>query len=183
MPDHLMPVTSERPRLILDFPHWQAPDHWPGRAGKPRGQLPADPAPTATSAAGDPLRPLLWLARREGLLLLVNESGDDLHAVRAEPYGYHLRDRMRLQVAGDGDGYEYHQVPPGGAVLVAEYGPEAWDVICGVRLAVQAPHLGCLSIHPPTAKGGVEETVLIWAHGGSPSQVTVLVTPCGPAVL
>lgn len=181
MPDQPLPVTSEpvtteRQRLILDFPPWQAPDHRPGRAGKARGQLPAD------AAAGDPPRPLLWLARRESLLLLVNESGDDLHAVRAEPYGYHLRDRMRLQVTGDGDGFEYHQVPPGGAVLVAEYGPEARDVICGVRLAVQAPHLGCLSIHPPTAKGGVEETVLIWAHGGTPVPVTVLVTQCGPSI-
>ena len=184
MPDHPMLVARERPRLILDFPAWQAaPDIQTGRAEKPQSQLPATAAPTATSPADDPLRPLLWLARREGLLLLVNESGDDLHAVRAEPYGYHLRDRMRLQVAGDGDGYEYHQVPPGSAVLVAAYGPEERDVICGVRLAVQAPHLGCLAIHPPTAKGGVEETVLIWAHGGTPAQVTVLVTPCGPAVL
>ena len=183
MPDHPMLVARERPRLILDFPPWQAPDHRPGRAGKTRNHLSADANPPATSAVGDPPRPLLWLARREGLLLLVNESGDDLHAVRAEPYGYHIRDRMRLQVAGDGDGYEYHQVPPGGAVLVAEYGPEEREVICGVRLAVQAPHLGCLAIHPPTAKGGVEETVLIWAHGGTPAQVTVLVTPCGPAVL
>ena len=182
MPDHPMLVASERPRLILDFPPWQAPDHWPGQAGKPRGQLPADAAPPVTSPEEAPLRPLLWLARREGLLLLVNECGDDLHAVRAEPYGYHLRDRMRLQVAGDGDGYEYHQVPPGSAVLVAAYGPGDRDVICGVRLEVQAPHLGCLAIHPPTARGGVEETVLIWAHGGSPSQVTVLVTPCGPTI-
>ena len=182
MPDQPLPITSERQRLILDFPPWQAPDHWPGRAGKPRGQLPADPAPTATAAVGAPLRPLLWLARREGLLLLVNESGDDLHAVRAEPYGYHLRDRMRLQVAGDGDGYEYHQVPPGGAVLVAAYGPEERGVICGVRLAVQAPHLGCLAIHPPTAKGGIEETVLLWAQGGSPGQVTVMENPCDMAL-
>ena len=163
MPDHPSPVASDRQRLILNFPPWQAPDHQPGRAGKSHSQLPADAALTASSAAGDPLRPLLWLARREGLLLLVNESGDDLHAVRAEPYGYHLRDRMRLQVAADGDGYDYRQVPPGGAVLVAEYGPGDRDVICGVRLAV----------HPPTAKGGVEETVLLWAHGGTPAQVTV----------
>ncbi len=178
MPDHPMLVASERQRLILDFPPWQAPDQQPRRDGKPPSQLSADAA--ATAPAGDPLRPLLWLARREGLLLLVNESGDDLHAVRAEPYGYHLRDRMRLQVAGDGDGYEYHQVPPGGAVLVAEYGPGDRDVVCGVRLAVQAPHLGCLAIHPPTAKGGVEETILLWSQGGSPGQVTVLVTPYGP---
>ena len=181
MPDHPMLVARERPRLILDFPAWQAaPDIQPGRAEKPQSQLPATAAPTATSPADDPLRPLLWLARREGLLLLVNESGDDLHAVRAEPYGYHLRDRMRLQVAGDGDGYEYHQVPPGSAVLVAAYGPGDRDVICGVRLEVQAPHLGCLAIHPPTAKGGVEETVLLWAQGRTPTQVTVLVTPAGP---
>ncbi len=176
------PATSERQRLILDFPPWQAPDHPPGGAGNPHGQLPMDAAPTATAAAGNPLRPLLWLARRAGLLLLVNESGDDLHAVRAEPYGYHIRDRMRLQVTGDGDGYEYHQVPPGGAVLVAAYGPGDRDVVCGVRLAVQAPHLGCLAIHPPTAKGGVEETVLIWAQGGSPGQVTVMENPCDMAL-
>ncbi|MCO5762832.1 MAG: hypothetical protein NHG36_15180 [Chromatiaceae bacterium] len=182
MPDHPMLVASERQRLILNFPPWQAPAHLPGQAGKPHSQLPADAAPTATSPARDPLRPLLWLARREGQLLLVNESGDDLHAVRAEPYGYHLRDRMRLQVAGEGDGYEYRQVPPGGAVLVAAYGPGDRDVICGVRLAVQAPHLGCLAIHPPTAKGGVEETVLIWAHGGSPGQVTVMENPCDMAL-
>ena len=87
---------------------------------------------------------------------------------------------MRLQVAGDSYGYEYHQVPPGGAVLVSEYGPGDRDVVCGVRLEVQAPHLGCLAIHPPTAKGGVEETILLWSQGGSPGQVTVLVTPYGP---
>ncbi len=179
MPDHPMLVASERQRLILNFPPWQAPDHQPGRAGKTRNHLSADANPPATSAVEDPLRPLLWLARREGLLL-VNESGDDLHAVRAEPYGYHLRDRMRLQVAADDDGYDYRQVPPGGAVLVAEYGPGDRDVVCGVRLAVEAPHLGCLAIHPPTAKGGVEETILLWSQGGSPGQVTVLVTPCGP---
>lgn len=182
MPDQPLPVTSERQRLILDFPPWQAPNHQPGRDGKPRSQRPTDAAPPPTSAGGAPLRPLLWLARREGLLLLVNESGDDLHAVRAEPYGYHLRDRMRLQVAADGDGYDYRQVPPGGAVLVAEYGPGDRDVICGVRLRVQAPHLGCLTIHPPTAKGGVKETVLIWVQGGSPGQVTVQVSSCGPTV-
>ena len=180
MPDQPLPVASERQRLILNFPPWQASAHRPGQAGKPSSQLSADAAPSPTCPAGDQLRPLLWLARREGLLLLVNESGDDLHAVRAEPYGYHLRDRMRLQVAGDGDGYEYHQVPPGGAVLVAEYGPGDRDVVCGVRLAVQAPHLGCLAIHPPTAKGGIEETILLWSQGGSPGQVTVLVTPYGP---
>lgn len=90
MPDHPMLVASERQRLILNFPPWQAPAHLPGQAGKPHSQRPADAAPTATSPARDPLRPLLWLARREGQLLLVNESGDDLHAVRAEPYGYHL---------------------------------------------------------------------------------------------
>ena len=87
---------------------------------------------------------------------------------------------MRLQIATDSECFAYHNVPPGSAVLVAEYDGKDREVVCGVRLAVQAPRLGCLAIHPPTAKGGVAETVLLWAHGGSPGPVTVLETPCLP---
>jgi len=174
MPYRSSPASLARQRLIHDFPSWRVPDKPASRRGQPPSQ------PRETASAAGPTRPLLWLARREGLLLLVNESGGYLHRVKAVPYGYHLRDRMRLQVATDGDCYDYQRVPPGSAVLVAEYGPRDRDVVCGIRLAVQATHLGCLAIHPPTAKGGVEETVLIWAHGGNPGHVTVLVTPTGP---
>ncbi len=75
MPDRPSPSSLARQRLIHDFPSWRTPVPQPRRDGKPRGQLPAEATPTAIFPVGDPLRPLLWLARREGLLLLVNESG------------------------------------------------------------------------------------------------------------
>lgn len=176
MPDHPSPAAAERHRLFLDFPGWLAPAGQVAQGKKLLRQPLASPGETEM----DPTRPLLWLARREGLLLLVNESGGHLQAVRAEPYGYHLQDRMRLKIATDSECFAYDNIPPGSAVLVAEYDDKDRDVVCGVRLVVQAPRLGCLAIHPPTAKGGVAETVLLWAHGGSPGPVTVLETPCLP---
>ena len=172
MPDRPSPAAAERHRLFLNFPGWLAAARQVTQGKVPHRQPPASPGEP------DPARPLLWLACREGLLLLVNESGGHLQAVRAEPYGYHLQERMRLQIATDSECFAYHNVPPGSAVLVAEYDGKDREVVCGVRLAVQAPRLGCLAIHPPTAKGGVAETVLLWAHGESPGPVTVLETLC-----
>jgi hypothetical protein len=39
------------------------------------------------------------------------KAAANLHRVRAEPYGYHLLDRIRLQVATDGDCYDYRRCP------------------------------------------------------------------------
>ena len=105
MPYRSSPASLARQRLIHDFPSWRVPDKPASRRGQPPSQ------PRETASAAGPTRPLLWLARREGLLLLVNESGGYLHRVKAVPYGYHLRDRMRLQVATDGDCYDYQRVP------------------------------------------------------------------------
>lgn len=145
----------EPKRLTCAF-QWVSPE----KRKSPFGPMPPRKAETRT--------PRLWLARRAGELYLVNESEEVLERVSASPIGW-LRLGYEEGVAPLNQPtpcIDYHDVPEGAAVKVAEYDDfYDLDFDLGVSLVIQSQRMGCVELQTPLNKGGVKETVLLWSNG------------------
>lgn len=117
--------------------------------------------------------PILWIARQDNELYLVNSSNEILDLVSTSTGGFQTADDDVLTVS-DNTGYEYKKVKHNEAVKIEEY--DAYydlDFVLQVIVKVQSEKLGCLEIFTPAKKGGIEETVLLWNTGESGKHVSI----------
>ena len=117
--------------------------------------------------------PVLWLARDDDELYLVNNSKEPLEFVMADSGGFQTLDDNAAAVKSE-TAYEYKDVQPGHAVKIDEYdGFYDLDYVLQVYIKVQSPSLGTLQIASPPEKGGVRETVLLWDSGEPGKYVSI----------
>ena len=121
-------------------------------------------------------RPILWIARKDSEVYLVNASDETLDVVTADSGGVLTVDDDVLPLANKSL-YHYVGVVPGAAVKVEEYHENYdSDYILGLYLRVQSKGLGCIEIAPGLKKGGIGETVLLWDSGEVGHSVSI--KPC-----
>ncbi len=118
-------------------------------------------------------KPLLWLARKNEELYLVNNSGEVLDSVTITSGGFCTSDDEVITCSTD-KAYEYKNIQLDTAIKVDEFDDYYdLDFILQVTLKVKSSQLGCINITSPAEKGGIKETVLIWDTGESGRYVTV----------
>jgi len=106
--------------------------------------------------------PVLWLARTENELYLVNSSAETLDFVGAGTGGFQTVDNDCITVATSNK-YTYKNVKPNDAVKVEEFdGFYDLDYLLQVSMRIQSKNLGNIEILTPPEKGGIGEIVLLW---------------------
>lgn len=106
--------------------------------------------------------PLLWLARSDCDLFLVNATEEVLDFVIADTGGFQTVEEDCMSVASK-EQYEYKNIKPNSAVKVDEYdGFYDLDYVLQVSLRIQSKSIGCIDVRSPAEKGGVGETILLW---------------------
>ena len=119
-------------------------------------------------------RPILWLARDENEVYLVNNSQEALDFVIADSGGFQTVDDDDVETVKNKEPYKYIDVNPSDAVKVEEYdGYYDLDYVLQIYLKVQSPILGCIEVASPAEKGGIGETVLLWDSGEAGKYVSI----------
>jgi hypothetical protein len=108
--------------------------------------------------------PLLWFARKENELYLVNSSEETLDSVAAGTGGFQTVDDDCITVSSKNKyKYEYKNVKPNDAVKVEKFdGFYDLDYVLQVSMRIQSKNIGCIEILTPPKKGGIGELVVLW---------------------
>tara|TARA_R110000737_G_scaffold344649_1_gene372053 strand:+ start:2771 stop:3253 length:483 start_codon:yes stop_codon:yes gene_type:complete len=118
-------------------------------------------------------KPLLWLARKNKELYLVNDSGENLDTVIIDTGGFCTQDDDIVTLTANKP-YKYKDVKPREAIKVDEFdGFFDLDFLLQLRLRVKSSFFGCIDIQSPPEKGEIKETVLIWDTGENGKYVNV----------
>lgn len=109
--------------------------------------------------------PLLWLAREEGELYLVNNSQETLDWVLVGTGGFQTLDEDVIPLRKPCSLF-YEEVKPKDAVLLDTFdGIYDLDYLFQVSMLIQSEMLGRFEIRSPAGKGEIKETVLLWNTG------------------
>ena len=110
-------------------------------------------------------RPMIWLAREDNEVFLVNATDETFDYVIASSAGFQTVDDDVMNISSE-NGYEYHDVHPNQAIKVEEYDVHYdLDFVLPIQVHLKSKSLGCLEIRSPAEKGGIGETVLLWNSG------------------
>lgn len=118
-------------------------------------------------------KPLLWLARKNKELYLVNDSGETLDTVIIDTGSFCTQDDDILTLT-ENKPYKYKAVKAKEAVKVGEFdGFFDLDFLFQLKLRVKSSFFGLIDIQSPPEKGEIKETVLIWDTGENGKHVNV----------
>jgi hypothetical protein len=111
-------------------------------------------------------KPVFYVIRKGEELFFVNDSEETLNSVSTSTGGCQTLDDEVMLVSSPDPLYWYENVKPGEAVKVEQYDPY-WDsdFLLQLEVKVSSATYGD-KILRVTGKGGVDDTVLLWACGG-----------------
>lgn len=114
----------------------------------------------------DELRsPVLWLARHDNELYLVNHTNQIFDQVLVATGGFQTLDNNVMPISGH-NMLTYKKVKPDDAILLDTFdGIYDLDYLFQVSMIIQSDKFGCFEIRSPTEKGEIQETVLLWNTG------------------
>jgi hypothetical protein len=112
-------------------------------------------------------KPVFYVMRNGEELYFVNDSADTLNSVSNSTGGCQTVDDGVMPISSPDALYLYEKVEPGEAVKVEHYDPY-WDsdYLLQLEVKVTSPTFGD-KIFRVVGKGGIDDTVLLWADGES----------------
>jgi hypothetical protein len=110
-------------------------------------------------------KPVFYVMRKGEELYFVNDSADILSSVSNSTGGCQTLDDEVMPISSPDPLYLYEKVEPGEGVKVEHYDPY-WDsdYLLQLEIKVTSPTRGEI-IFRVLGKGGIDNTVLLWADG------------------